>query len=297
MLRSMSSTRYSGNGSSARPDRRRMPRAFFASSVVAVVMLLASGTAHSHAQGILDTFGPGNAFDVTQTYLIVDRPAFTYQAIAIRFQSAVDQQFTKAVVATSAWDYRDGYTGSMIAMLIEGNDSAPGNSILEQFRFGSPYGPTVITFTSVSRPSLTAGGIYWFVILPDASAWPWQTYGGWHLSPSVLTAPSNLAAMHSRGGPWAAMGTPQGTPKEAPALRIEAIVVVAADADADGDVDQHDVERFGECASGPATPHNGTPACQRVDFDLDGDVDQSDFGLLQRCYSGEGKPASPDCEK
>ncbi|MBP7934712.1 MAG: hypothetical protein KA354_08715 [Phycisphaerae bacterium] len=260
-------------------------------------MVSSIGGAPSHAQGILDTFGQGNAFDVTRTYLIVDRPAFAYQALAMRFQSAVDQQFTKAVVATSAWPYTDGYTGSMIAMLIEGNDSAPGNSILEQFSFGSPYGPTVITFTSVSRPSLTAGGIYWFAILPDVSAWPWQTYAGWHLSSSVVTAPSNLAAIHSRGGPWAAMGTPQGTPVQAPALRIEAIIVVAADADSDGDVDQQDLERLSVCTSGPAMPHSDTPECQQTDFDGDGDVDQSDFGILQRCWSGANRSPDPNCAK
>ncbi|HOW73593.1 MAG TPA: hypothetical protein PKY77_23575 [Phycisphaerae bacterium] len=265
--------------------------------MLAVAVVSALGGTSSHAQGILDTFGQGSAFDVTHTYLIVDRPAFGYQAVAMRFQSGVDQQFTRAVVATSAWPYTDGYTGSMIAMLIEGDEDAPSNSILEQFSFGSPYGPTVITFTSASRPSLTAGGIYWFAILPDASAWPWQTYGGWHLSSEVVTAPSNLAVKQSRSGPWAAMGTPEGTPEEAPALRVEAIVVVAADADADGDVDRQDFERFSVCASGPAMPHGGGPECRQTDFDGDGDVDQSDFGILQRCWSGANRSPDPNCAK
>lgn len=64
------------------------------------------------------------------------------------------------------------------------------------------------------------------------------------------------------------------------------------DADADCDIDEHDLEAFEACASGPSIPYQGD--CGHFDADADGDIDQSDFGQLQRCFSGEGNLL--DCE-
>jgi hypothetical protein len=68
----------------------------------------------------------------------------------------------------------------------------------------------------------------------------------------------------------------------------------AADVDFDRDVDADDLQRFEDCASGPAIPYV-EPCCESVDFDHDGDVDQSDFGIWQRCYSGSGVTADETC--
>jgi parallel beta-helix repeat protein len=75
----------------------------------------------------------------------------------------------------------------------------------------------------------------------------------------------------------------------------EFIPVIPGDFNHDGYVDSEDYTIFETCASGPAIPHNGGPACQAADFDDDNDVDQDDFGIFQRCYSGEGNPADPSC--
>ena len=68
-----------------------------------------------------------------------------------------------------------------------------------------------------------------------------------------------------------------------------------ADFNSDGDVDASDLDAFASCISGPAIPHNGTPACRSADRDRDGDVDQADFGQFQRCYGGSGLPPNPAC--
>ncbi len=58
----------------------------------------------------------------------------------------------------------------------------------------------------------------------------------------------------------------------------------------DGDVDQHDMNAFMACSSGPAIPL--TSGCEWADADSDGDVDQTDFGFIQRSLSGDDVPAS-----
>ena len=68
---------------------------------------------------------------------------------------------------------------------------------------------------------------------------------------------------------------------------------VPSDFDGDLDVDQDDLDAFGNCASGPAIAL--VAGCEDKDFDKDNDVDQSDFGIIQRCISGENNPGDPNC--
>jgi len=82
----------------------------------------------------------------------------------------------------------------------------------------------------------------------------------------------------------------------------------AADLNRDRYIDEHDLQIFEDCATGPGVPYYPTglpPDCDLVldsnhhiaaDLDQDGDVDQSDFGILQRCLNGI-EPADPNCTK
>jgi hypothetical protein len=46
-----------------------------------------------------------------------------------------------------------------------------------------------------------------------------------------------------------------------------------------------DLQRFEDCASGPAVPY-GEPCCESVDFDHDGDVDHDNYLLFEACATG-----------
>ncbi|MFB3892804.1 MAG: hypothetical protein ACE15C_12355 [Phycisphaerae bacterium] len=243
-------------------------------SVSAGLVILAIGLDRGQAAVIFDTFGANYSFDTASTYLVVDRPSFGYQAVAIRFLSAVDHKFTKAVVATTAFDFTEPYTGAMRAMLLAGSGNVPGGTVLEQFNFACPYAPTVITFNSVLHPDLAAGSAYWFAILPDTSAYPWMTYGGWNRASSANFTPDNMAIKQSSGGLWGACGDAQGTPIPAPAVRIEAIPESAlqpGDANIDGIVDMNDYitwfNSYGRTGVG----------WQQADFNGDNLTDMADY--------------------
>jgi hypothetical protein len=70
---------------------------------------------------------------------------------------------------------------------------------------------------------------------------------------------------------------------------------ILADFNRDGAVDEADVERFEECAMGPALEM--IPDCFGTDFDGDRDGDQDDFAIVQRCLRGSGIPADPACNE
>jgi hypothetical protein len=73
------------------------------------------------------------------------------------------------------------------------------------------------------------------------------------------------------------------------------VPAVEADLDTDGDVDDADMNLFGDCSSGPSIAHNGSDLCLKADLDNDNDVDQSDFAMMQRCLSGADELADPNC--
>jgi len=124
---------------------------------------------------------------------------------------------------------------------------------------------------------------------------------GW-VQPHGLKANAPLAWVRSqRGdlqGSWASSTGDLGSPGFH-------FITRPGDLNGDGWVNEHDLQLFLACATGPGIPYDPQalpPGCDLIpeagliaaDFDGDLDVDGTDFGILQRCWTGELPAPLPD---
>ncbi len=110
-------------------------------------------------------------------------------------------------------------------------------------------------------------------------------------------AAPRLAASTPRGlkvGHTAAQGDPASASYPA-AATLTVTQTVRPDFNGDGHVAGDDLQRFVDCALGPAVLQTD-PLCEVADFNGDGDVDQADFAVFQGCWSGPVGTPDAGCD-
>jgi len=130
--------------------------------ILAAVPLAASTTVFSN-------FGPGNSYSNAGAWFVVDNPGFS-QMVACQFTPSVN--CTLDGIDFEAY-WATGNT-SVSAELLSDSSGLPGG-VLESYTVsGLTSTPQLLTASSTSHPTLTAGQTYWFDLMGNGSFCEWD---------------------------------------------------------------------------------------------------------------------------
>jgi hypothetical protein len=115
---------------------------------------------------LFTTFGPGNSYDTGHQYGVGVGAFQAFQFTPLT--SAVLGSIVVALAGTGPTTEFDLYTGTSTAL----------GSLVETFVVPNPTSPSIVTFNSVIKPTLTAGQLYWLSFTEPPGA-PGSSTSSW----------------------------------------------------------------------------------------------------------------------
>ncbi len=165
-------------------------------------------TAPLGATVLYSDFGAGDSYNTATGWTLSNSgsPISTTQAVAAEFQPSVTATLDSIRVAAFWVSGTDSFTLELAA----DNSGAPG-TILEGYTLTPTASTSILTATSLSNPTLSAGTNYWLIILPGAA----DTWGAWNENSQSV---DGVAFSTDNGTTWSPLLTDGSHP--APAFDV-----------------------------------------------------------------------------